>query len=64
MNFSPSIVANVGLVLTIILALAGVNNRLRNDRTLLVVGVVALIIDITRFILRSESTGAELGAEL
>lgn len=61
MNISPSIVANLGLALTIIIALAGVDKRLRSDRTLLAVGVVTLTIGIIGFLIRSESTGMARG---
>ena len=61
MNISPLIIANVSLALTIIIALAGVDKRLRSDRTLLVVGVVALTIGIVGFSIRSESTGMARG---
>jgi hypothetical protein len=56
MNISPSIIANVGLALTVIIALAGVYKKLRTDKTLLVVGVAALTIGIVGFLIRSEST--------
>lgn len=61
MNISPTVIANLGLALTIILALAGADKRLRSDRTLLVVGVVALTIGIVGFLIRSESTGVARG---
>ncbi|MBD1396196.1 hypothetical protein H9Q13_03380 [Pontibacter sp. JH31] len=61
MNISPSIIANVGLALTVIIALAGIDKRLRSDRTLLVMGVAALTIGIVGFLIRSESTGMARG---
>jgi hypothetical protein len=61
MNIRPTVIANFGLALPIIIALAGVDKRLRSDRTLLVVGVVALTIGIVGFLIRSESTGMARG---
>ena len=61
MKIIPSIIANVGLALTIIIALAGIDKRLRSDRTLLFVGVIALTIGIVGFLIRSESTGMARG---
>lgn len=56
MNISPAIIANAGLALTIITALAGVDKRLRSDKTLLIVSIVALTIALFGFLIRSEST--------
>ena len=56
MIISPSIVANLGLALTIIIALAGVEKRLRSDRVLLVVVIVAMAIGFIGFLIRGEST--------
>jgi hypothetical protein len=61
MNISPAIIANFGLVLTIILALAGVDKRLRSDKTLLAVGIAALTIGLIGILIRSESTGMARG---
>ncbi|WP_299991574.1 hypothetical protein [uncultured Pontibacter sp.] len=49
-------IANAGLALTVIVAMAGVDKRLRSDKTLLIVGIVALTIGIVGFLVRSEST--------
>ena len=54
-------IANAGLALTIIVAMAGVDKRLRSDRTLLIVGIVALIIGVVGFLIRSESTDMARG---
>lgn len=61
MNISPSVIANIGLALTILIALAGVEKRLRGDSTLLIVGVATLCIGIVGLLLRSESTGMARG---
>lgn len=61
MNISASIIANIGLALTTITALAGVDKRLRNDKTLLAAGAIALVIGIIGFLIRNESTSMARG---
>jgi hypothetical protein len=61
MNDSPLTAANIGLALIIIIALAGVDKRLRSDKSILIVGIVTLAIGLVGLLIRSDATDMPRG---